>query len=395
MITGQAQPTTAQALAEEGLRALRAGDAATAMDRLKRAASMREDVGVLVNLALAAQALGDQDQETAAIERALTLQPRLLVGLLLKGNLYERRGERARAAEAYAAAIAVAPPFQQVPPDLQPAVRHAHALATAYNAEREAFLRDYLKDRLDGREAARFDRSVDVMFGRRDAYRSQPHVFGMPELPNIQFYDRELFPWLPAVEAATDDIRSEFLAILEADEGFQPYIAYAPGMPTDQWTELNHSPRWSAYHLIKDGQRVEEHCARCPKTMAALAEVPGPEVRGRTPVAMFSVLRPKTKIPPHTGVTNTRLVVHIPLIVPDGCRYRVGNEWREWKVGEAFVFDDSIEHEAINDSDHTRTVLIFDIWNPYVTDKERALIQAMFEGLDAFAGAAPEGWSSR
>jgi aspartyl/asparaginyl beta-hydroxylase (cupin superfamily) len=99
---------------------------------------------------------------------------------------------------------------------------------------------------------------------------------------------------------------------------------------------------------------------------------------------MFSLLKPGTRIPPHTGVTNVRLVTHLPLIVPEGCGFRVGNDTRQWVPGHAWVFDDTIEHEAWNDSDKLRVVLIFDIWHPHLTPPERALITALTEGVNAF-----------
>ncbi len=67
--------------------------------------------------------------------------------------------------------------------------------------------------------------------------------------------------------------------------------------------------------------------------------------------------------------------MHLPLIVPAGCGFRVGGEIREWQVGTAWVFDDSIEHEAWNDSDVPRAILIFDIWNPALTPLERDLVR--------------------
>jgi len=115
--------------------------------------------------------------------------------------------------------------------------------------------------------------------------------------------------------------------------------------------------------------------------------VPLPDQPGRTPAAMFSVLKPRTRIPPHTGVTNVRLVTHLPLVVPPGCGFRVGNETREWVEGKAWVFDDTIEHEAWNDSDKLRAVFIFDIWHPHLTAAERALITRLSQGLHAFSGA--------
>jgi aspartyl/asparaginyl beta-hydroxylase (cupin superfamily) len=159
-------------------------------------------------------------------------------------------------------------------------------------------------------------------------------------------------------------------------------------VPLNQWVELNNSPRWSAFHLYKMGALVEENAAKCPKTMKALRHAPQPDQPGRTPAAMFSLLKPNTRIPPHTGVTNVRLVTHLPLIVPEGCRFRVGNETRDWIPGKALVFDDTIEHEAWNDSDKLRVVLIFDIWHPELSQAERSMITAMGRALGEFVGAA-------
>lgn len=106
---------------------------------------------------------------------------------------------------------------------------------------------------------------------------------------------------------------------------------------------------------------------------------------------MFSLLRPQTRIPPHTGVANVRLVVHLPLIVPPGCGFRVGNETRIWREGEAWVFDDTIEHEAWNDSDRDRYVLIFDVWNPRLSPAERELITAVMAAMDRYNGIVADG----
>jgi aspartyl/asparaginyl beta-hydroxylase (cupin superfamily) len=136
------------------------------------------------------------------------------------------------------------------------------------------------------------------------------------------------------------------------------------------------------------GSRVDANADRCPRTMRALEAVPQPEQPGRTPAAMFSLLKPRTRIPPHMGVTNVRLLAHLPLVVPPVCGLRVGNETREWVPGKAWVFDDTIKHEAWNDSDALRVVLIFDVWRPHLTPAEREMITAMTEGLNAFAGSA-------
>ena len=192
-----------------------------------------------------------------------------------------------------------------------------------------------------------------------------------------------MLPWLAEAEAATAQIQHELAGLFETGGGFAPYVDFAPGMPVNQWAGLDKSLDWSAFFLWKDGVRDEANCARCPRTAALLDRLPLLDVPGRGPAAFFSILRRGAKIPPHTGVSNTRAVVHLPLVVPPGCGFRVGSETREWVVGEAFAFDDTIEHEAWNTSNQSRAVLIFDIWNPGLSDVERDLLRALAAGIDA------------
>jgi aspartyl/asparaginyl beta-hydroxylase (cupin superfamily) len=101
---------------------------------------------------------------------------------------------------------------------------------------------------------------------------------------------------------------------------------------------------------------------------------------------MFSLLAPNTAIPPHVGVNNARLVCHLSLVVPEDCWFRVGAETRYWKRGEAFVFDDTIEHEALNPSDELRVVFIFDVWHPDLSEVERNAVAALI-GSEGGVGA--------
>jgi aspartyl/asparaginyl beta-hydroxylase (cupin superfamily) len=144
-----------------------------------------------------------------------------------------------------------------------------------------------------------------------------------------------------------------------------------------QWKELNHNPDWTAVHLLQNGRRIDANARHCPKTLEAISRMDQPEVAGASPNAMFSLLAPRTRIPPHTGVANSRLVCHLPLIVPPSCGFRCGATTREWKIGEAFVFDDTIEHEAWNDSGELRVVLIVDLWAPALGGGDRQAIAAV------------------
>jgi aspartyl/asparaginyl beta-hydroxylase (cupin superfamily) len=154
------------------------------------------------------------------------------------------------------------------------------------------------------------------------------------------------------------------------------------GTPQNKWSPLDGSLDWSACFLWEYGVRNEAICALCPETAAALELAPRNHIAGKAPSAFFSILKPGAHIPAHTGVTNTRAIIHLPLVVPEGCRFRVGGETRPWREGEAFAFDDTIEHEAWNDSAERRIVLIFDVWNPYLTADEQGLLRDFYALTD-------------
>jgi aspartyl/asparaginyl beta-hydroxylase (cupin superfamily) len=344
-----------------------------------------------INLAVVCMAQRDDAGEAEAIRRALVLDPMDLLALILRAGMLQRQGKRHEAARAHGAVAAVAPPLQQLAPELRPAVQEALAFREQYNQEFGAFLDDYLAPALDslrGEGTVRFAESLDIMLGRKRRYEPQPALFHFQGLAPVSFFDRGSFPWLDAIEAETAAIRDELLGAIGEDHGFTPYMQYGEDQPLRQWAELNNSLRWSAFHLIEGGRPHAENAARCPRTMAALAGAPQPDQPGRTPVAMFSLLSPKTRIPPHCGVSNVRLVTHLPLVVPPGCGFRVGNDVREWVEGKAWVFDDTIEHEAWNNSEQLRAILMFDIWHPQLSGPERALVTALSAGMQAFSGDA-------
>jgi aspartyl/asparaginyl beta-hydroxylase (cupin superfamily)/cytochrome c-type biogenesis protein CcmH/NrfG len=386
------EPDHLRTLSALGQRSFRRGEMQAAREKFERLTELEgTDAQRWIHLALACRGLKDEAAEGSAIQRALSLDPTDLVALILRADLVERQGKTHEAAIAHGRVAAVSPPIDRLRPELRPAVARALEYGADYNKRYGNFLDDYLEPHFGqwaGEDLKRFRDSVDIMVGRKKRFDSQSLIYHYPNLAPIEFFDRTEFPWLDPIEAATDAIRDEFLGVLDAEEGFTPYITYPPDVPHNQWAELNNSPRWSSFHLYKLGTLVEENAAKCPETMQALRGAPQPEQPGRTPSAMFSLLKPKTRIPPHTGVTNVRLVTHLPLIIPEGCGFRVGNDTRQWVPGRAWVFDDTIEHEAWNDSDKLRVVLIFDIWHPRLTPPERAMVTALAAGVQAFSGGA-------
>jgi aspartate beta-hydroxylase len=391
------EPDHVRALTATGYDAQRRGDLAQARLALARAARLAgKDPVPWINLARLCREQQDQEEEEKALFEALKIDPQDLLALLMRGELHERQGQMQKAVRAYGGAVMVSPPKEQLRPELHGRVAHAAAVRDQYNRSLAEHLDAAMQRTIagcPGADTSRFQLSLDIMLGRKQRFESRPSQFLVPNLACVEFFDRAQFPWLDEIEAGTDDIRREFLAVLQADEGFRPYLTYSADKPMNQFGELNNSPRWSAYHLIKDGCVDASAAAHCPRTMELLSRAPQPDQPGRTPVALFSLLRPHTRIPPHTGVSNARVLVHLPLIVPPGCGFRVGNQVRQWVPGHALVFDDTIEHEAWNDSDELRVVLIFDIWHPALNESERRCISAMACAINDFAGM-PEGYGS-
>lgn len=373
----------AEAMVRSGVAALQRGDPGEAVRLLRAAAEAGSVPPPWFLLAQACRHGGDPQGEEDALERLLEAQPRHLGGLIMRADCHFRSGDRRAAASFYGAALRAAATGQEaVSPMMANELRRAEAAAAQLEREFAAHLEKQLNDCFAGGPlAARVATAVDLMLGRKQVFLQQPTSFYFPGLPQIEFYERGQFGWLAEVESAIPAIRSELEAVLAEDGAFVPYVEGDPNRPRALHRLLG-DPSWGAFHLWKQGAPVPGNADRCPATMAALERAPMPRIRGRSPMALFSLLRPGAHIAPHNGLLNTRLICHIPLIVPGRCRLRVGNEVREWEEGKALIFDDSIEHEAWNDSDSTRVILLFEIWRPELSEEERGQLTALFEAIE-------------
>ena len=372
----------AVALVAQADRATAAGDFNTAEHLLLQASEAApEDFALFMKIAALQRGTGRPQQALATVHRALSLKPLDFTALLLRASLLQRLNEPG-AGEAWAHALAQKP-AGDIPPYLHQVVTEAEARVEKWTAERETKMAaamqgaEAVADPAGRQGIQRFSTNV---LRRTRPYHSEPTHFHFPGLAEREFLPRRLFPWIEALERETEAIAAEMLAVMAAERAeLVPYVQYAEHLPLDQWRELNNNRDWTAIHLLRNGEMVTANAELCPRTMSVLAQCDQPFIRGGSPNAMFSLLAPATHIPPHVGVNNTRLVCHLPLIVPDGCWFRVGAETRFWRPGEAFVFDDTIEHEALNPSDQLRVVFIFDVWHPDLSENERQAVTALIE----------------
>ena len=374
---------------------LAAVDAAAQRGDLPEAAALLEallaqrDLGPAAWLRLAGlrRALRQPCRALDAVHKALAHAPLDFIALSLRAGLLEKL-EPERAGEAWSEALAQRPDGA-LPPGMAASLAQGEALQNAWLERRSL---DLARATAPAEQAGNEDAAWKIARFRSNVVRktkvwhSQPTHYHYPGLVEREYHPRSRFAWLAELEAATEAIRNEMSAAIASTRAeLVPYIEYGEHEALAQWRALNHNPDWTAVHLIRKGEVVAANAALCPQTIALLARLPQPAIAGASPNAMFSLLAPRTAIPSHVGVNNTRLVCHLPLVVPAGCWFRVGGETRLWREGEAFVFDDCVEHEAMNPTDQLRVVLIFDVWHPDLEAGEQQAVAALI-GADGGAG---------
>lgn len=373
---------TSEAILHDAARARQRGDIDGAISILQKATTTHPaDDEIWLALAFCHQAKADQSGMSTALKGALKANPKNVTALIFSGILNERQGRFARAIKDYSAALTHRPTIPASDTGLLGKLEQAEQRIPALTKllERQA---SHELSRLGfepGQSDKRFEMALDIMFGRKQVFYQEPHQFYYPELPQRQFYAPEEFPWMEDLRTNWEAIRDEARAVMQKEELFSPYLKSNPSELVMNQVELVDNPDWSAFYLIQDSVPQDDNIALCPHTMQALENAPLDHIPGRTPSVLFSLLKPNTHIPPHTGMLNTRLICHLPLIIPENCGFRVGNEEIEWVEGEPFAFDDSINHEAWNRSDKDRIILLFEIWRPELDERERMLISKLIE----------------
>jgi aspartate beta-hydroxylase len=377
-------PDDVEALNVVALAAVRDGAPAKAVALLERAT--RNDPASAASfhhLGRAHESLGDLSSALASFAQALRLEPGFYHSRLRYASLLERSGEVERGTMQYARALRDAQSRGQwtnpssTPANLRPLVEHA---VRTFKARRRGMLfaiTEKLAQRYGQRSMTRVEKCLRVYLGEQPANRpdprQQPSFLYFPDLPASAYLDPSILRCIAPLEAETRAIREELLRVLSSELGRERVFA-AEETERQNLRSTTGTPSWNGYYFYRHGARRDENCAVCPTTAAALDRLPLARVREHAPEALFSVFTAGTHLLPHRGVTNTRLVAHLPLIVPVDCALKVGGELHIWQEGKVVVFDDTYEHEAWNRSQETRVVLIFDLWNPHLAEAERAAI---------------------
>jgi len=380
----QVQRQALEAEAQRGVGALQRGDFPLAREAFAAVtASGTASPQAWLLYAQACDGCDDRDKALAALDQVLAADKVNPFALLMKGDIFARGGDERAAVSFYRLAIRRCAQLEQLPGDLPQRLQRAEAAVATAEKRFETKLHEVLAERGIAQVPLRFDEALKIASGEQPVYFQQPTSFYFPGLPQQAWYPPEPFPWVAKLEAAAPAMRAEIEGVLSDEHGVEPYVQEQSERASRGHSLLN-DVRWSAFHLWRDGEPVEENARRCPLIMSLLELPPIPRIERRSPMALISILRPGTHIPPHSGMLNTRLICHIPLVVPGGCRLRVGAETRDVVEGKAMIFDDSIEHEAWNDGDAVRAVLLFEIWRPEISEDEKVALTAMFEAVTGY-----------
>jgi aspartyl/asparaginyl beta-hydroxylase (cupin superfamily) len=224
--------------------------------------------------------------------------------------------------------------------------------------------REHVKDNLVADATRKFGeqatrRLVESISFHRDVNRHNPFQMRrglhLTDLPSRARWADADFPWTSAFTKAFADIRAEAQFVCANEPlGDYTYPTLVRG-------------RWNSFFLVKRNQ-VDPRAERlCPATVRALRHVP---CFPHMTEAFFSVLQPGARIMPHCDDSNFWVVAHFALDIPGNCGIRVGREDCRWTEGEFLFFDSSYEHEAWNDSERPRIVLLFDFPNPALNEAE-------------------------
>lgn len=394
----QSRPGDVDSLNVLGLIALRRGQLPRAQQLLESAVESNPNHALSRHyLGRVHDASGNVDGAVSAHGTAIELAPGMFIIRLHYAVALERAGQNEQAALQYFRASSDAQAqgrwlsAETTAPGLRPMVEHAVRMVRQTRKASFANLLEPLRQKFGADSLDRIEHGLRIYFQEEAPVypdpRQRPTFFYVPGLPPQPYLERTLFAWIERLEAQTFAIRQELLQLLPSPAG-RERVFTTEAIAKENLRGLQSPPSWNGYYFYRHGERRADNCAACPVTASTLEFLPLSHVRDHGPEVLFSVFTAGTHLLPHRGVTNTRLVGHLPLLVPPDCALKVGGEVHEWREGRAVIFDDTYEHEAWNRGDRTRVVLIFDIWNPHLTEAERGAIEMIVPAMGDFRKAA-------
>lgn len=395
-------PDTPEALNFVAMCALSRGEFASAGQDLEHAARINPtEPEIWKNLGIVHLAQHRGGEALDAFDRALGLEPMHFAARLHRGAALEQLGRIDDATAAYFGAVSTAQSRGKwrndmtTPPGLRPAVKHAIAFLDVQRKRIFMDLLQPLRDKYGATSLTRIEQGLEIYLGERPANYPDPRqyckFFYVPGLTATPYYPRERFPWHAELEKHTHTIREELRGVLDQPIGVEPFLGTNDNKLLKAQSLLDGTrgeAQWNSFFFHRHGEVFRQNAQRCPLTTEILDSLPLVHIRDHAPEVLFSILTPGSHILKHHGVTNSRLVTHLPLIIPEDCAISVGGVEHVWQEGRCVTFDDTFEHEAWNRSDKVRAVMILDSWHPDLSEAEREAIALLVGGIGDFNQAA-------
>lgn len=246
-------------------------------------------------------------------------------------------------------------------------------IANAANLARRA---GYLELQFVENVSLRLGAMLKTLFGLQHANFNnslqKPNFLYIPDLPSAPFFSSSEIPLLDEWVNSLEPYKDELLSVGKRSK--EKYVEEFENLPeSSEWDALKE--QWLSTHFIKGGEQCEAFNSLSVGLKALLTNDPLAHCPPHAPEVFISVLEPGAYIPPHYGISNCKLTVHIPLLINEKASLTAGNETFVWdRSNKAMVFDDSFLHSAKNEGNQVRVVLICDVWNPNLTESERTAL---------------------
>lgn len=179
-------------------------------------------------------------------------------------------------------------------------------------------------------------------------------VYAASAVPAGPFLDVGDFPELKAIATRWREIRDEAAALRDGGG-----IRAATGA-NDLGFHTFFKRGWKRFYLTWYGATLPSAAAACPRTCAILAEAPS--IKG----AMFALLPAGSRLGRHRDPFAGSLRFHLGLATPNDprCWIEVDGERAYWRDGEPLLFDETYVHEAMNETQEDRLILLCDVERP-------------------------------
>jgi tetratricopeptide (TPR) repeat protein len=347
----------------------------------------------LCRAASAAEQAGQLDESVQLYREAVALQAKNPTPYLFLGSVLQALDRLDEAVQVWSLAADIDPRLvsawrnPRLPADIR---QRSEAADTAMRSHYTALHTDTMAHyrqlhptcNIERIEAAIWCQTHAVAF-RYPHQAQRPHVFLVPELAAIPVFGPEHISWQHSLEAVTADIEAEFSAASKlAADAAQPYLDASATAMGDEWQPLADSLNWGAFHLYKKGVANSRLCDLFPTTLAVLKTLPLLKVGDLPSEILFSSLQAGQHIPPHYGLSNTDVTVHLPIATNSGSAIKVCDQTHQWQHGKVFAFDDAFYHESWNHGATARVNLLFEAWHPDLSTDEQGAISASFNARE-------------